>query len=85
MKTRTLQTRNILESVLIEAENKAVNDGLSSVQDVVRILLSKYAKGDLKIGVVNEISPSKEISLLRDAEDIVKEYKAKKLKAYDNQ
>lgn len=82
MDTRTIQTRNIAISVLEKAEDQALADGLSSVQDAVRMFLTKYSQGEIQIGFNNEISESKEIEYLDDSRELEKSITKKRIKSY---
>ena len=84
MNNKTIQTRNILASVLEKAEHRAIADGLSSVQDAVRMFLTKYAEGEIQIGFNYEISPEKENEYLKDIEELEKDFAAGKVKAFSN-
>ncbi|MEI6462487.1 MAG: hypothetical protein WCO33_02350 [bacterium] len=82
MDNKTIQTRNILPMVLEKAEKKAISDGLSSVQDAVRIFLTKYSEGKIQIGFNYQISKEKEMEYLRDSEELEKQFSTGKVKSY---
>ena len=82
MNTKTIQTRNIITAVLEKAENRARADGLSSIQDAVRIFLTKYAEGEIQIGFNYQISREKEDEYLKDSEEIEKELASGKIKSF---
>ena len=83
MNNKTIQTRNILATVLEKAEYRAISDGLSSVQDAVRIFLTKYSEGEIQIGFNYQISKDKENEYLMDSEEIEKNLASKKVKAFN--
>jgi antitoxin component of RelBE/YafQ-DinJ toxin-antitoxin module len=84
MDTKTIQTRNILATVLEKAEYRAVSDGLSSVQDAIRMFLTAYSKGEIKVGFNYEISRDKEAEYLNDSKKMEKLLSSKKIKAFNN-
>jgi len=83
MNNKTIQTRNILATVLEKAEYRAISDGLSSVQDAVRIFLSKYAEGEIQIGFNYQISKAKENEYLKDSEEIERNLASRKAKTFN--
>ena len=83
MTNKTIQTRNISATVLEKAEDRAISDGLSSVQDAVRIFLTKYAEGEIQIGFNYQISKAKEKEYLKDSEEMEKSYVLGGAKAFD--
>jgi antitoxin component of RelBE/YafQ-DinJ toxin-antitoxin module len=83
MNNKTIQTRNILATVLEKAEYRAISDGLSSVQDAVRIFLSKYANGEIQIGFNYQISKAKESEYLKDSEEIERNLASGKVKTFN--
>jgi antitoxin component of RelBE/YafQ-DinJ toxin-antitoxin module len=84
MKNKTIQTRNIQASVLEKAESRAIADGLSSVQDAVRIFITKYSKGEIRIGFDYDISEEREEEYIKDSIEVEKGIKEGKSKVYDN-
>ncbi|MEI7579188.1 MAG: hypothetical protein WCJ58_04075 [bacterium] len=83
MKTKTIQTRNILATVLEKAEHRAISDGLSSVQDAVRLFLTKYSQGEIQIGFNYEISSDKEAEYLKNSKNMEKLLSSKKIKGFN--
>jgi hypothetical protein len=84
MITKTIQTRNILISVIEKADKRAIAEGLSSIQDAVRIFLTNYADGKIQIKFTSEISKDKENMYEKEAEEHEKRLASGKAKSYTN-
>ena len=84
MNTKTIQTRNVSTTVFQMAEKRATTDGLSSVQDAVRIFLAKYAQGEITIGFHHDISSQTEQQYLKDSQDVEQQVKKDIVKPYSN-
>ncbi|HLD04040.1 MAG TPA: hypothetical protein VJC17_04675 [Candidatus Dojkabacteria bacterium] len=81
---KTIQTRHVLTKIFVEAEKRAKAEGLSSLQDAVRIFLVRYAQGDFQIGLIENIRPEKEEEYLNDSKQLEKELASGKSKFYNN-
>lgn len=77
-----MQTRNISTKIFSKAESRALSDGLSSVQDAVRILLTNYAEGKIQINVTSEISDKQSERYYKDSLELQKMIASGKAKAY---
>lgn len=82
MSTKTMQTRNISTKIFNEAENRAISDGLSSVQDAVRIFLTNYANGKIQLNLTSEISEKQSEKYYKDSLELQKMIASGKAKAY---
>ncbi len=82
MSTKTMQTRNISTKIFNEAENRAISDGLSSVQDAVRIFLTNYANGKIQLNLTSEISEKQSEKYYKDRLELQKMIASAKAKAY---
>jgi len=58
METKILQISGIPAKVLKKAKKRAISEGFSSVQDIVRIFLFNYSEGRIRISLTTK-SPEK--------------------------
>lgn len=54
METKILKISSIPATALKKAKKRAISEGFSSVQDIVRILLFNYSEGRIRISVTTK-------------------------------